>query len=290
MRGTTSKVSIYGAAFFALTVAGSALAADMPPVYTKAPAMVGKAPVVPFNVEIGGWVASDYIFRGTTQSNGGPSAGASFTAVWMEKFYLGVAGAAVDWPTTPAYALSDPSAEIDLYGGFRASAGKWNFDVGAIYYYYPKEVFFQSDFWEVYAIAKYTLTDQLVVGASINYSPDYLKYDIDGTTGALNFTWTAPGNMLPNGLGFYVSGDVGHVWLGERSAAGIFVPDYTYWSLGLGWTWKSVTLDLRYHDTDLSGGGCQGIWNASGASGINKWCGEAFVAKLSFATSTNALK
>jgi uncharacterized protein (TIGR02001 family) len=284
MRGNMLKTSIIAAGALAL-MAGSSLAADMP-VVTKAPPAVGKAPVGGgFAVEYGGWVASDYVFRGTTQSNGGPSAGASFTAVWGNTFYLGVAGAAVDWPTTAAYNLSDPSAEIDFLGGLRFSSGKWSFDIGAIYYYYPKEMFFQSDFWEVYGIVKYAVTDQLVVGASINHSPDYLNYGIEGTTGALSFAWTTPTSYKD--LSFFVSGDIGRVWLGDTSSpAGIFVPDYTYWSAGFGWTWKNITLDLRYHDTDLSGAGCQGIWNAVGSPGINSWCGDTYVAKLSFAGST----
>lgn len=283
MRGNKIKTSMIAAGALAL-MAGSALAADMP-VVTKAPPPVGKAPVgSAFVVEYGGWIASDYVFRGTTQSNRGPAVGASLTGVWGDFFYLGIAGASVDWPTSAGYALSDPSAEIDFYGGFRATAGKWSFDVGGIYYYYPREFAFQSDFWEVYGIAKYAVSDQLTVGASINYSPDYLNYNIDGTTGALNFAWTVPTSYTD--LSFYVSGDVGRVWLGDVSAAGFYVPDYTYWSAGLGWTWKNITLDLRYHDTDLSAAGCQGIWNAIGSTGINNWCGEAYVAKLSFAGST----
>jgi uncharacterized protein (TIGR02001 family) len=282
MRGNMLKTTIIAAGALAL-MAGTSLAADAP-VVTKAPPMVGKAPVGGgFAVEYGGWVASDYVFRGTTQSAGGPSAGASFTAVWGNTFYLGVAGAAVDWPI--ANGLSDPSAEIDFVGGLRLSSGKWSFDVGAIYYYYPKEIPFQSDFWEVYGIAKYAVTDQLTVGASINHSPNYLKYSMEGTTGALMFAWTAPTSYKD--LAFFVSGDIGRVWLGETSPGGVFVPDYTYWSLGLGWTWKNITLDLRYHDTDLSGAGCLGIWNTGGAgNSTSGWCGEAYDAKLSFAGST----
>jgi len=282
MRGNMLKTTIIAAGALAL-MAGSSLAADVP-VITKAPPAVGKAPVGGgFAVEYGGWVASDYVFRGATQSNGGPSAGASFTAVWGNTFYLGVAGAAIDWPASPAFALSDPSAEIDFVGGLRFSSGKWSFDVGAIYYYYPKEVNFQSDFWEVYGIVKYAVTDQLTLGASLNYSPDYLNYGMDGTTGALSFAWTAP--TAYKDLSFFVSGDVGRVWLGESTVFGL-VPDYTYWSAGFGWTWKNITLDLRYHDTDLSGFGCTSIWNAHGTAGIAGWCGEAYVAKLSFAGST----
>ena len=283
MRGKTIKATILGAGALAL-MAGTAIAADMP-VYTKAPPpMVGKAPVGSmFAVEYGGWVATDYVFRGTTQSAGGPSAGASITAVWNQAFYLGVAGAAISWPI--ANGLSDPSAEIDLFGGVRWSMGQWSFDAGAIYYYYPKEIPFDSEFWEVYMIAKYAVSDQLTVGGSINYSPDYLKYGIDGTAGALNFAWTVPTSYAD--LSFYTSGEIGYVWLGDTSSGGTFVPDYAHWNLGFGWTWKNITLDLRYHDTDLSGDGCLGIWNTAGpGNSTSNWCGDTYVAKLSFSGST----
>jgi uncharacterized protein (TIGR02001 family) len=283
MWGKTIKATILGAGALAL-MAGSAIAADAP-VYTKAPPPVGKAPVGSmFVVEYGGWVASDYVFRGTSQSDRGPSAGASFTAVWNNAFYLGVGGAAISWPSSATFLLSDPSAEIDLYGGVRASFGKWSFDVGAIYYYYPKEVFFQSDFWEIYAIAKYAVNDQLTVGGAINYSPDYLNYGISGTAGVLNFAYTVPTSYAD--LSFYTSAELGYVWLGGTSNAGIYVPDYAHWNAGFGWTWKNITLDLRYHDLDVSGTSCQGIWNATATPAINKWCGDSYVAKLSFAGST----
>jgi uncharacterized protein (TIGR02001 family) len=283
MRGKTIKATILGAGALAL-MAGTAVAADMP-VYTKAPPpMVGKAPVGSmFKVEYEGWVASDYVFRGTTQSAGGPSAGASATAVWNDAFYLGIAGAAISWPI--ANGLSDPSAEIDLFGGLRWSHGQWSFDAGAIYYYYPKEIPFQSDFWEVYLNAEYAVSDQLSVGGSIAYSPDYLKYGIDGTAGALSFTWTVPTSYAD--LSFYTSGEIGYVWLGSTSSGGTYVPDYAHWNLGLGWTWKNITLDLRYYDTDLSGSGCLGIWNTTGpGNSTSGWCGDTYVAKLSFAGST----
>jgi uncharacterized protein (TIGR02001 family) len=285
MRGKTIKATILGAGALAL-MAGTAIAADMP-VYTKAPPpMVGKAPVGSmFKVEYEGWVASNYVFRGTTQSDRGPSAGASATAVWNDAFYLGIAGAAISWPDNAAFGpLSDPSAEIDLFGGLRWSHGKWSFDAGAIYYYYPKEVNFQSDFWEVYFNAEYAVSDQLSVGGSIAYSPDYLKYGIDGTAGALNFTWTVPTSYQD--LSFYVSGELGYVWLGATPSGGAFIPDYAHWNAGFGWNWKTLTLDLRYHDTDLSASGCQAIWNSHGSPGISKWCSPAYVAKLSFAGST----
>ena len=37
---------------------------------------------------------------------------------------------------------------------------------------------------------------------------------------------------------------------------GIPYADYNTWNVGLGFTWKVFTLDLRYYDTDLSKGDC----------------------------------
>ena len=61
--------------------------------------------------------------------------------------------------------------------------------------------------------------------------------------------------------------------------------DYTYWNAGVSYTWKNVTLDLRYHDTDLNKNACfinttdpKGVFSGTGRS---KWCSEAFIATLS---------
>ena len=65
----------------------------------------------------------------------------------------------------------------------------------------------------------------------------------------------------------YVSGEVGYWDLGTSDAfygcttSDVFRPaspyaSYTTWNLGIGWTWKVFTVDLRYIDTDLSKGDC----------------------------------
>ena len=63
------------------------------------------------------------------------------------------------------------------------------------------------------------------------------------------------------------------------------LPDYTYWNAGVAYTYGNATLDLRYHDTDLSTSQCftlttdpEGIATGSGRS---NWCGAAFIATLS---------
>ncbi len=65
----------------------------------------------------------------------------------------------------------------------------------------------------------------------------------------------------------YVSGEFGRQWLGTSDifygipgdalfAGGIQEPSYNTWNIGIGFTYKVFTLDLRYSDTDLSKGDC----------------------------------
>ena len=68
---------------------------------------------------------------------------------------------------------------------------------------------------------------------------------------------------------------------------------YNTWNVGVGFTYKVFTLDLRYSDTDLSKGDCNAFTSdftrdrfGRPSTPINlgpgsKWCGATFIAKLS---------
>ena len=108
-----------------------------------------------------------------------------------------------------------------------------------------------------------------------------------------------------------VSADVGWWQLGTSDAfyavagfpAGVPYTSYLNWDVGLAFTWKVFTLDLRYYQTNLSKGDCNAFTSDSdgsfrrrqqrrinpGGPGSN-WCGAAFIAKLSIATVLSALK
>lgn len=273
--------SLAGAGVFALAFSGQVLAADMP---VKAV----PAPVAPdFDIAFGGGIASDYIFRGITQSNHGPSAAAYFEPRY-KTLYIGIAGTGIDWPTDAAHQLNSPSAEVDLYGGWRPVIGKWSFDFGYIYYAYPKVAAntFNSDFGEVYAKVSYALTDAFAIGGAVYYSPDILNYHLDGTYYEANAKYVIPASYFENGWGAYLSGAYGH-WDVEQKA-GSLVPSYSTWNVGGGITYKAFTLDLRYSDTDLSNTGCVNFW--IGGPAVGGWCRGAFAAKLSFDLLASALK
>ena len=119
---------------------------------------------------------TDYNFRGVSQSNRGPSAGGAYFEPQLNTgfgtLYVGLAGYAIEWPSTinPPFGFTDPSAEIDIYGGWRNTWGAFSLDLGLLYYYYPEEIFNgftrDSDFLEIYAKGAYAITPAFTVGAN----------------------------------------------------------------------------------------------------------------------------
>ena len=125
-----------------------------------------------------------------------------------------------------------------------------------------------ASFYEVYGKIGYTWTDW-AFGANFYYSPNFLNTGADGEYLSGTIKFTAPEKMALGPFGWYVSGEFGHQWLGTSDAFygitwtclagnpnGIPYADYNTWNVGLGFTWKVFTLDLRYYDTDLSKGDC----------------------------------
>ena len=67
------------------------------------------------------------------------------------------------------------------------------------------------------------------------------------------------------------------------------LPDYATWNLGVAFTWKVATLDLRYYDTNLSKGNCNLLTGDPNAVAQrrrrrrqSKWCSATFIAALKF--------
>jgi len=299
----------------AATMWGSAaIAADMP---VKAPRVVA-APVSPWDWAFGGALMSDYNFRGISQSNRGPSVTAysegRYNVNPSVQLYLASQYWAVTLPT-------DPTAEVDIFGGIRFTAGPFALDIGGMYYWYPREkqhndFFFpaqapfpsfpngnatlkQTDFWEVYGKATYEVVkDRFSVGANVFYSPSWLNTGASGLFASATAKVTLPNfqfNVFGIGeVGWYLSGEFGHYWLGTADPypnvigpVAVNLPDYSTWNIGVAFTWKVATLDLRYYDTDLSKENCSFLTSdpnaRPGPAGLrSNWCSPAFIAALKF--------
>jgi uncharacterized protein (TIGR02001 family) len=274
----------------AVALATPALAADMK---VKAPAPA--APPNPWDVAFGAGIASDYIFRGITQSNHKPSGSVYFEPRYNVnkdlQYYAGVAAESISFPNRAA-------AEVDGYAGIRPTFGPLALDFGGWYYWYPGGTCFNNiatfgadcfangalpinfnvvkkdlSFWEAYAKGTYTVNDQVAYGGAVFYSPSVLNSGAKGTYVSGNAKFTAPSSAMPEGWGLYLSGEAGHWFLGTSDAfyctqnaagtacgglypGGIPYKGYTTWNVGFGITKSVFTLDFRYYDTDYSKGDC----------------------------------
>src|SRR5216684_3640233 len=172
-----------------------------------------------------------------------------------------------------------------------------------------------ASFYEGYAKVNITLNDQWQVGFNEYYSPNFLNLGAWGDYASITAKWTAPGTIFgTRGVGMYISGEFGRQWLGTSDAfygttagtafggpfpLGIPEPSYNTWNVGIGFTYKVFTLDLRSSNTNLSKGNCNAYTsdyattnsspgfvtainpgNGTTAFGSN-WCGAAGIAKLS---------
>lgn len=265
-----------------MLISGAASAADL--------AYPVKAPVEPaapsWDVAFGTKLTTDYVFRGITQTNGNAAVQGYAELQLFDWVYAGI------WASNVSF-LYDGSAEIDLYGGVRHTWGGLTLDLGFVYYAYPggtNPVTLWDDtdynYWEIYFKPTYAFNDVVTVGANLYYGDSYAGSGADETylsgTLKLDFSkWS-----VVKDVGFYASGELGYQWLGTTTK---FFPnyamsDYTTWNVGVGFTYKAITLDLRYYDSDLDGAQCALI------SGASTSCGDRYVASLSFDTSLNKLK
>jgi uncharacterized protein (TIGR02001 family) len=293
------KKTALALAALALT-SGSALAADL--LNKKAPA----APVVvsPWDFTVGGGATSNYIFRGISQSNNGPSGNVNaelrYTVNPTWQLYLGSAASSIKLTNQ----ATSPSVEIDAIGGVRATIGNVTVDVGGIYYIYPYNVneAGNNGFWitnpswyEGYTKISYAVTDALTFGVNAFYTPSYLDFGSNGTYLSATAKYTVGD--------FALSGEFGRQWLGKCDAQHITatctgsrtigMPDYNYWNAGASYSYKFATLDLRYHSTDMSKRECSYITGTTltgGGAGVSKYCGTAVVGTLSFALTGKDLK
>jgi uncharacterized protein (TIGR02001 family) len=304
------KFTLAAVAALAVTAA-PAFAADMP---TKGPLVAAAPPPPAWDIAFGSALASDYVWRGITQSNHKPSAAAYFEPRYNInkdlQLYAGLGAASISFPNRAA-------AEVDFYGGVRPTFGKFAFDFGFWYYWYPggqeysatspqglipvnfnvaKE---NASFYEIYAKVNYAFNDNFGMGAFVYYSPDVLNTGADGVFFGGNAKYTF--NAWANGVQPYISGEIGYWDLGTSDAfyANTKYASYATWSLGIGWTWKVFTLDLRYTDTDLNQGDCNAFTSDHTATGTgfvtsanpggfgSNWCGARFVARLSADLTVN---
>jgi uncharacterized protein (TIGR02001 family) len=280
------KVVLSVIAALAVSAAVPAFAADMPvKAYTKAPAPV----VSPWDIAFGVAFTSDYRLRGVSQSNKKPAVQGYFeldyTATDWLKLYAGL------WGSSLYAGFAD--AEFDISGGARLSFGNFGLDLGYVYYAYPDGIVTSNsgDFGEFYAKPSYKFNNWLTIGGTIDGGSNFnngagIVGSKDAGYYSANAVITLPVN-LPYGIGVSLNPEVGRQIFRCTTVNGSPCTSYTYYDVGLDFTYKAMTLDLRYWNTNAHN---TAQFTSPAAFGAKDLAGQTFVVTLKFDTTLAALK
>ena len=220
---------------------------------------------LPFDIAFGIAGTSDYVSRGITNSAGHPAI-QGYIEPSLGPFYFNMWSSNVDFGDEEF-----EGAEIDTAFGMRHDIGRASLDLGYVHYFYaPEDV--SPDYGEIYGKGDFNVTDYLTLGGRVFFAPDYNQ---SGKTA----TFVAGGAKvtLPHDIKVY--GGVGYQFFEDPDAF-----EQLAWMAGASYSWKSVTFDLRYWDTDLSEDECLS------RSGIQHGCDARIVGTVSIDTSWSALR
>ncbi len=189
-------------------------------------------------------LASDYVWRGVSQSDEDPAIQAGFE-LDVKGFYLGGWGSNVDFNETAA---DDADLELDGIAGYRRDIGEnLGFDLGVVRYFYPGS---EADLDWIEAFASVSWHG-LSVGAA--YSNDVLASDESGLF--LSATYE---RSLPQGFG--VAAALDHYSFADAALGESLPSSYFTWSAGVSWAREAAEIGITYFGTDGDGETLFGSW------------------------------
>jgi uncharacterized protein (TIGR02001 family) len=218
-------------------------------------------------------VASDYVFRGFSQTKRGPAVQGGIDATYGI-FYAGFWASSIRFNTATDPFVGQPytaPVELDLYGGIKpimkTSAGDFNFDFGVIGYTYPggKSPNANLNYFEAKAGVGKEIWKDGTLAQTFFYSPGYQLSSGSVWTSETSFTQNleAIGKVVPSVsvLYGYQAGNAA----AYKAAFTNGDKSYSYWNGGVTFTYdEKWSLDLRYWDTNIKnnnliGGGGTGF-------------------------------
>ncbi len=254
------------------------------PIVTKAPAATTQTAKTQtdtassFDAKFYAAANSDYNYRGYTLSNHQPSVSANLEATYLV-FFASVNTASVQIPALSHFQMTDTI-------GLRQVFGSLTIEGGVAYYSYPGSRIDES-YPELYVAPSYAVSDKLTLGVNVYYASNYYR------TGAWE-NYNSVTGKYDLGKGWLLSGELGRQGFGTTGATtsspGIKLPDYGYGNIGVTYTYKALSFDLRFHATTLSKQSCFLITGTGSASGGSNGCEPAVIGTLTWNTGLSDLK
>lgn len=210
-------------------------------------------------------VASDYRFRGVSQTDNEMSVQGGITVAHESGAYAGVwASNLAGWGT-----FGGANMELDLIAGYKARlSDRATLDIGLTWYVYPGGAD-KTDFAEPYV--KLTGTrGPATLTAGIAYAPKqealgrWYNTGADAAAGVYNHPGDKQDNLYLWGDGAvgipgtpftakaHIGYSDGNPGLGPNATSVAPTGKYWDWSVGVDTTWRNLTLGVSYLDTDIS--------------------------------------
>ena len=130
---------------FTLHAAAAAVAALAFSGASMAQLAAANAPAPAFTVSGNATLATDYVWRGLSQTWGKPALQATLEVAHSSGFYVGFFGSNV----APQF-VPNANLETDWYGGYRGKAGDFSYDLNAVYVLFPGSNFNKASFPAAY--------------------------------------------------------------------------------------------------------------------------------------------
>jgi len=225
-------------------------------------------------------MASDYVFRGASQTDNQMALQGGFDYAHDSGLYVGTWASNVDADFFNSDGGHDPQLEVDLYGGYSSEFMGFGYDVGYLRYQYPGFTDAGTNEW--YASGSYSTGDYGDFSLSVNYSPtlNFWASDQSGWYWKAGYDTTLPWYEI--GVSAHVgysTGDAFDVDASDIAKGDSGLSDsYTDWSIGVSKSVFGVDLGITYTDlTDLK------AYNSSGVKEKcnDDWCDSKVVFSIS---------
>jgi uncharacterized protein (TIGR02001 family) len=188
-------------------------------------------------------IASQYRFRGISQSDNKPVVQGAITVAHKSGFYVSTWGSSASAGNST---VNIGGTEIDVYGGWTGPLGKSGvtLDTGAYGYLYPGAS--GLDYYEIYASLAKTF-GPVSAKAGVYYAPDQSAFDAFATQHSA-YVYGELSGSIP-GTPVTIHGHVGHT-----GGAFDYTEEYVDYNVGASVKWRALTFDLSLVGTDVSRG------------------------------------
>jgi uncharacterized protein (TIGR02001 family) len=193
-------------------------------------------------------LASDYMFRGVSQTDNQMALQGGFDWAHASGFYVGTWASNVD--SNFFGGAQDPQLEVDLYAGYAGEVGAFSYDLGVLGYFYPGADNAAADDFqtvEFYIGGGYALTEALSLSAKLFYANElnFVGVSEDGMYFTVGADYALTDKLSLSASVGRSSGDA------FETLGGSGGPDsYMDYSIGVSTSFAGADFSLTYVDSD----------------------------------------